>query len=93
MGCTHYPVLERVIASTVGKGVSIINTGKETAKTVEKTLRQKRMISDSGRGGCEYFVTDSPDTFKEIGGRFLEEELKDIKFVKSLDYKDFLLSS
>jgi len=93
MGCTHYPVLEPVIASIVGKGVSIINTGKETAKAVEKALRQKGMIKESGKGGCEYFVTDSPDTFKEIGGRFLEEEIKSIKFLKSLDYKDFLLSS
>jgi len=46
-----------------------------------------------GKGGCEYFVTDSPDTFKEIGGRFLGEEITQIKFLKSLDYKDFLLSS
>ena len=93
MGCTHYPVLEGVIAASLGKGVSIINTGKETAKVVMKTLRQKGMTNDSGKGGCEYFVTDSPDTFKEIGGRFLGEDLNSVKFLKSLDYKDFLLSS
>ena len=93
MGCTHYPVLEDVISASIGKGVSIINTGKETAKVVVKTLREKNLTTDSGKGGCEYFVTDSPDTFKEIGGRFLGEDIKSIKFLKSLDYKDFLLSS
>ena len=77
----------------MGKSVSIINTGKETAKVVTKTLEKKGMLNDSGKGGCEYFVTDSPDTFKEIGGRFLGEDINSIKFLKSLDYKDFLLSS
>jgi glutamate racemase len=93
MGCTHYPVLESVIAGAIGKSLSIVNTGIETAKAVAKTLEQKGMANDSGKGGCEYFVTDSPDTFKEIGGRFLGEDIANIKFLKSLDYKDFLLSS
>jgi glutamate racemase len=93
MGCTHYPILEPVIARVMGKGVSIINTGKETAKAAIRTLEKKNLINRSGKGGCEYFVTDSPDTFKEIGGRFLGEDINSIKFLKSLDYKDYLLSS
>ena len=86
-------VAERSRQELMGKPVSIINTGKETAKVVIKTLEKKGMLNDSGKGGCEYFVTDSPDTFKEIGGRFLGEDIHSIKFLKSLDYKDFLLSS
>jgi glutamate racemase len=93
MGCTHYPILEHVIKRVVGKDITIVNTGRETAKEVQHTLEKKGILNDTGKGGCEYFVTDSPDTFKEIGGRFLGEEITQIKFLKSLDYKDFLLSS
>lgn len=93
MGCTHYPILERVIKKVMGRGVTIINTGRETAKEVKNTLETKAIFNNTGRGGCSYFVTDSPDTFKEIGGRFLGEEITHIKFLKSLDYNDFLLSS
>jgi glutamate racemase len=93
MGCTHYPILEHVIKKVMGKDITIINTGRETAKEVKHTLETKTIINEAGKGGCEYFVTDSPDTFKEIGGRFLGEEITHIKFLKSLDYKDFLLSS
>jgi glutamate racemase len=77
----------------MGRGVTIINTGRETAKEVKNTLETKAIFNNTGRGGCSYFVTDSPDTFKEIGGRFLGEEITHIKFLKSLDYNDFLLSS
>jgi len=93
MGCTHYPILEHVIKRVMGKDITIVNTGRETAKEVQYTLEAKAIFNDAGKGGCEYFVTDSPDTFKEIGGRFLGEEITHIKFLKSLDYKDFLLSS
>lgn len=92
MGCTHYPVMEHVIKKVMGKGVSIVHTGRETAKDVKEALETKGIINDRGRGGCEYFVTDSPDALKEIGGRFLGEEITKVKLLKSLDYKDFLLS-
>jgi glutamate racemase len=93
MGCTHYPILEGQIRKVMGKGVTIVDTGRETAKDVRLTLEKKGILNHSGKGGSEYFVTDSPGTFKEIGGRFLGVEIERIKFLKSLDYKDFLLSS
>ncbi len=93
MGCTHYPILENTIRTAMGNGVNIINTGIETAIEVKAMLEQKRLANDSGRGGAEYFVTDSPDSFREVGSRFLGEDIKRIKFLKSLDYKDYLISS
>ncbi|MBA4418644.1 MAG: glutamate racemase [Syntrophus sp. (in: bacteria)] len=93
MGCTHYPILEDVIRKVMGKKIAIINTGRETAKDVKETLEKRDILNPRGRGGCNFFVTDSPDTFKEIGSHFLGENIRNIKFLKSLDYKDFLLSS
>lgn len=93
MGCTHYPILESIIQKVMGKGVSVVHTGRETAREVKRTLTAKGIVNDKGKGGCDYFVTDSPETLKEIGGRFLGERITNIKFLKSLDYKDFLLSS
>lgn len=91
MGCTHYPILEGAIKTVMGHGVAIVNTGRETAKAVKKSLEQKKIINDIGEGGSEYFVTDSPESFREIGSRFLGEDITHIKFLKSLDYKDYLL--
>ncbi len=93
MGCTHYPALEKVIKKVMGKGVTIVHTGRETAKEVKNTLEKKRLLSDKPKGGCEYFVTDAPGAFEEIGGRLLGERLARVKSLKNLDFKDFLLSS
>jgi len=93
MGCTHYPALEKVIKKVMGKKVTIVHTGRETAKEVKNTLEKKRLLTDKAGGGCEYFVTDAPETFEEIGSRLLGERLTRVKSLKNLDFKDFLLSS
>lgn len=93
MGCTHYPILKGVIGTFMGDDVTIVDTGRETAREVKKTLEQKKIINNVGKGGAEYFVTDSPESFQEVGSRFLGEDITRIKFLKSLEYKDYLLSS
>ncbi len=91
LGCTHYPVMEDVIKKTVGEHVQVINTGKETAKEVKMCLELNNILRQKGKGTCQYFVTDSPYTFKEIGEMFLNIPVAPIRYIKSLDYKDFIL--
>lgn len=93
MGCTHYPVLEDVIRKTMGKDVKIVHSGKETAKEARAILEEKDLFNRRGRGKCEYFVTDAPESFHEIGGRILGEPLTHVRSLKGLDYRDLLFSS
>ncbi len=93
MGCTHYPILENVIKNIMGAKVTIVNAGRETAKEVKNTLEKNKIVNTEGKGRCEYFVTDSPETFEEIGSRILNEPLTKVKSLKNLDYKDYLLTS
>jgi glutamate racemase len=93
MGCTHYPVLEDVIRQTLGGGTMIVHSGKETAKEAWAILNEKNLFNRRGRGKCEYFVTDTPESFHEIGGRILGETLTHVRSLKSLDYQDILFSS
>lgn len=93
MGCTHYPILEKVIKKVMGPQVSMVNAGRETAKEVKSILETKKMLNGKGRGGCEYYVTDAPESFREIGSRILKEPLTSVRSLKNLDYKDYLLSS
>ncbi|HVN25155.1 MAG TPA: glutamate racemase [Syntrophorhabdales bacterium] len=93
MGCTHYPILQPTIREEIGSDVFIVNTGRETAAQVQDLLSARGLLRESGTGGVSYFVTDSPDTFSEIGSRFLGETVRGVKLVKNLDLKDFLLST
>jgi glutamate racemase len=89
MGCTHYPILQRTIRKEIGPDVFIVNTGRETAMQVQDLLSTRGLLKDSGRGTNTYFVTDSPETFSELGSRFLGESIRGVKLVKDLDLKNF----
>jgi glutamate racemase len=85
MGCTHYPILERQIRELIGEDVYIVNTGRETAREVQAMLEHKRVAKSSGKGRCDYFVTDAPDKLSDLGARVLGEPLKRVKLVKNLE--------
>jgi glutamate racemase len=43
LGCTHYPILRRVIQETVGAGVKLIDSGEATAESVEGLLERRKL--------------------------------------------------
>jgi glutamate racemase len=43
LGCTHYPILRRVIQETVGAEVRLIDSGEATAKSVEAALERENL--------------------------------------------------
>ncbi len=71
LGCTHYPLLARTIADYLGPEVQLIDSAAETARDVVATLGARTLARPSGRGSASFFVTDVPDRFTKIGGRFL----------------------
>ncbi len=83
LGCTHYPLLEKVITDIVGTGVSIINAGYETALYTKNILTENKLLSNPSAIGCnQYYVSDDVDKFAHLGGMFLgcpiETEVKKI---------------
>jgi glutamate racemase len=41
MGCTHYPILRRVIQEAVGEGVRLIDSGEAAAEAVESVIEHE----------------------------------------------------
>ncbi len=76
MGCTHYPLLERVIAAFMGEGVTRINAGAEGAKAMADLLRARGGLTEiAAPGRCRYFVSDSVDNFSALASLFLQENV------------------
>ena len=81
LGCTHYPLLKRVISKIMGKEVKLIDSAEGTAMEVKKVLTQKGLLKKtnfktrkSGKTPFrKFFVSDIPDRFVEVGERFLSE--------------------
>lgn len=72
LGCTHYPILREVIQRTVGAGVTLIDSGEAAARQVEQLLREHELLNPStDHPNYEFFVSDVPQKFKELGQIFL----------------------
>lgn len=41
LGCTHYPLIEKVIREYMGDDVTLINSGAEVAKYLKRNLQKK----------------------------------------------------
>ncbi len=81
LGCTHYPILKRVIQQTVGPQVKLIDSGEATGREVKSLLEEKDLARDAPetsareRQLCDdldhFYVTDAAERFARVAERFL----------------------
>jgi len=72
LGCTHYPLLKKVISRVVGPEITLIDSATETAKEVVDVLEKLRWRGNGkGESIRKFYVTDSPSRFEKIGKLFL----------------------
>jgi glutamate racemase len=77
LGCTHYPVLSRVIQTVMGAEVKLINSGALAAQKV----KMLEGYSTKAKPEHLFLVSDIPRKFQSIGERFLGYELPETKQV------------
>ena len=76
LGCTHYPVLRGAIQAAVDPNVVLIDSGEAAALEVEKLLDHENLRNPSAhKANLQYYVSDLPAKFTEIGERFLGEKM------------------
>jgi glutamate racemase len=76
LGCTHYPVLRNAIRSAVEPNVTLIDSGSATAAEVSRVLDENGLRNSStDRPNLQFFVSDFPSKFTEIGERFLGQKM------------------
>lgn len=79
MGCTHYPILEPSIAEVAGPNVRLIDPGFATALSARALLAEQDLLNDSSLvPRHEYYLSDLPHKFVEIGERFLRNRIEHV---------------
>jgi glutamate racemase len=81
LGCTHYPILRDVIGETVGREITLIDSGEATARDVESLLESSDLTHEDALGLyqerqlCDdldhFYVTDAAERFAKVAERFL----------------------
>jgi len=76
LGCTHYPVLRTAIAAALDARVTLIDSGAAAAVEVERVLDGENLRNMSRlRPNLQFYVSDLPAKFTEVGERFLGRKL------------------
>jgi glutamate racemase len=79
LGCTHYPLIRRLLEQAVTPGVRVIDSAEATAEAAVKLFGQApavRPTAPSAPGtemecAIKCFATDSVEKFERLGSRFL----------------------
>ena len=75
LGCTHYPLLKKMIGDFVGDSVTLIDPGKLTAIATATALDDLGISSGRSTGGTtRFFVSDTPDGFAKQERLFMGSE-------------------
>jgi glutamate racemase len=80
LGCTHYPLLKKVLSQVMGEDVRLIDSAEETAKEVRIFLEVNKLLRESkGKAYHKFYVSDVPDKFMQVGRRFLKNRIGKVR--------------
>ena len=71
MACTHFPLLQDIIADYMGADVTLLSVGAETAKELKAHLTANGMLAERTAGERRWFTSGDPAKFSECAGLFL----------------------
>lgn len=77
LGCTHYPLLKKVIQRKIGKRIHIVDSSLAMAETVKAFLAHRPEIDRQipKTGTLDFFVSDLTDQFQKIAGRIFKRKV------------------
>jgi len=71
LGCTHYPLLKKVIARVMGPRTRIVDSARAAALGARAELAGRGLLNRARRGRAEFIVSDAPGRFSELAFRLL----------------------
>ncbi len=88
LGCTHYPILAREIKKyLLDEDIILVDPAAETALEVYEVLFEGKLLAERKENlEIEYFVSQSPEHFKNLGESFLGSKIVNIKQINLEEY-------
>lgn len=75
LGCTHYPIYEKIIREELGYEVELINTGVTVSKYLQKYLKDNQMENNKTTRTEKIYLTKPEKEFEKIAKNILNENL------------------
>jgi glutamate racemase len=82
LGCTHYPLVAPLLQRILGRDVRVVMAGHAVAASVQRILAERGLDNPrEGEGDYRFLCTSDADSFREIGTRFLQMPLGEVRRV------------
>lgn len=81
LGCTHYPLVRKLIEEELGDSISIVDPAEACAEKVSDLLTANNLRAAHRTPQYKYFVSDDPERFRSLGKEFSGLPLEDIELV------------
>lgn len=85
LGCTHYPLLKpllkKVAKEIFDHEITFVDSAIETASALKELTDNSKVPLANDDGSVSFCITDFPERFKQVGGLFLKEEIKEVEVV------------
>ena len=74
LGCTHYPLLSRLIGGVMGDSTALVDVGAEAARACRELLARRDALAEREAGSAAYYTSDRAEDFQRLASLFLGEE-------------------
>jgi glutamate racemase len=82
LGSTHYPLVAPMLQRMLGRGVRLVTSGQGVARSVERTLAARDLLSRrTVEGEYRFHTTGDVEAFRALGTRFLQMPLGEVERV------------
>ncbi|MCI8272549.1 MAG: glutamate racemase [Clostridia bacterium] len=75
LGCTHYPIYEKLIRKELEYDVELINTGVTVTEYVEKFLKANELQNEKKVGKYNIYLTKPEKEFKDIAKNIMQVDI------------------
>jgi glutamate racemase len=83
LGCTHYPLVAPMLQRVLGRDVRLVTAGHAIAARAQRVLDESGLEKSGDEEGTYRFLcTGDPESFRELGTRFLQMPLGDVERIK-----------
>lgn len=91
LGCTHYPLLRKLIGDIMGDKVRLVNPAYETSMVLKKLLADQHMENQGGTKEefpYRFYVSDAAEKFKEFANSILPYDVERTKQINLEEYQE-----
>ncbi len=78
LGCTHYPLLHKVIQQEIGDKIHIVDPAFACAWQARNLLQSLQLCNNTTQPLYEFYVSDDPEKFRHLGQTFLNSPIEKV---------------